>query len=173
DVNLVKALRVFKKMTQYITDVDIQDFVGEDLSGFVKIEPYSTIGKSRLAMQDKYQQLAGIGVLGDIVNDPELNTEFKRKLDIIGFDAPRNRQVEFQRHENQMMMQADKMQQPINPPVMEWHDGPIHIREVENLLLDATLYDNPDKQLALQSLIAHRDSHMQKEEDIKIIQEAG
>jgi hypothetical protein len=161
DENFTKALRVFKKMNQYITDVDIKDFIGSDLAGFVKIEPYSTIGKSRLAAQDKYMQLAGIGVLGDIVNDPDLNTEFKRKMDVVGFDAPRNRQVEYARHENQLMMQADKMQQIINPPVQEWHDHPIHIREIETVLLDPTIFDSPDKQMAIQSLMAHRGQHMQ------------
>lgn len=162
DASLVRSLRVFKKMNQYITDVDVQDFVGEDLSGYVKIEPFSSIGKSRLAAQDKYQALAGMGVLGDIVNDPDLNTEFKRKMDIDGFDAPRNRQVEYQRHENQMMMQADKLGEPINPPVQEWHDDTIHIREIDNVLLDPTIFENADKQLAVQSLLMHRDMHAQR-----------
>lgn len=162
DANFVKALRVFKRMNQYITDVDVKDFIGDDLSGFVKIEPFSSIGKSRLAAQDKYQQLAGMGVLGDIVNDPDLNNEFKRKMDISGFDAPRNRQVEYQRHENQMMMQADKLQQLINPPIQEWHDDTIHVREIDNVLLDPTIFENPDKQIAVQSMMAHRGAHLQR-----------
>lgn len=162
DTNFTKALRVFKRMNQYITDVDVQDFIGDDLAGFVKIEPFSTIGKSRLATQDKYMQLAGIGALGDITNDPDLNTEFKRKMDIDGFDAPRNRQVEYQRHENQLMQQSDKMGQAINPPIQEWHDDTIHLREIDNVLLDPTIFESADKQLFVQSLMMHRQAHMER-----------
>ena len=161
DENLSKALRVFKRMNQYITDIDIKDFVGDDLSGYVKIEPYSTIGKSRLALQDKYMSLAQTGILGDVVNDPDLNSEFKRKVDVMGFDAPRNRQVEYARHENQMMQQAYKQNEIINPPVAPWHDHAIHIREIDNLLLDPTVVGDQEKGKVVESLIAHRQSHMQ------------
>ena len=158
DKSLTQALRIFKKMNHYVTDVDIIDFCGEDLAGFVKVEPFSTIGKSRLALQAKYESMAQLGVLGDIVNDPDLNGEYKRKMDVIGFDAPKNRQVVYARYENQMMLEAEKRQMIINPPVSDYHDHPLHMREVENLLLDPTLQG---KQFIIQSLTAHRAQHMQ------------
>ena len=154
--DLTNALKTFKKMKQYITDIDIQDFVGGQLGGSVIVEPMSSIGKSQLAMQEKYSSMAQMGVLGDIVNDPDLNQEFKRKQGVIGFDKPQDKQVILARYENQMMLQADEKQTIINPPVYDYHDDALHIREVENLLLDPSLQNKP---LIVQSLLTHRKDH--------------
>lgn len=158
DKNLVNAVKIFKQMNHYVTDIDIVDFVGDDLSGHIKIEPLSSISKSKLAMQEKYISLAQMGALGDVVNDPDLNNEFKRKMDILGFDRPENKHVVYARWENQMMLSAEKKGAPINPPVMPWHDDALHIREIDMLLNDPTIQDKP---LILQSLVAHRDAHLQ------------
>lgn len=157
DKSLVNGIKIFKKMNQYVTDIDIKDFTGENLSGWVKIEPFSSIGKSKLSLQEKYISLAQMGVLGDVANDPDLNNEMKRKMDIMGFDRPENRQVTYARYENQLMLQAEEMGTIIDPPVQEWHDDILHIKEIEALLLDPTLQDKP---LILQSLIAHRNDHL-------------
>ncbi len=160
DYNLANAIRVFKRMSQYITDIDIQNFTGEDLGGFVQVEPLSTIAKSRLALQEKYMALAQGGLLGDVINDPDLNAEFKRKMDIVGFDRPQDKQVLYARYENQQMLTAESMQQVVNPPVYEFHDDAIHIREIENLLLDPALQD---KQFIIASLNAHKQAHQQSQ----------
>jgi len=159
DKNLVNALKIFKKMSQYVTDVDVKDFAGSDLAGYVKIEPYSSIGRSKLAQQEKYMNLAQLGVLGNIQGDPDLNNEFKRKMDIMGFDAPSNKQVNLARYENQLMLQSEETQQIINPPVYPWHDDILHMREIENLLLDPTMQE---KQFVFQSLLAHYEAHKQQ-----------
>jgi len=154
--NLTNALKIFKKVKQYITDIDIQDFIGSDLAGYVDIEPMSSIGKSNLALQEKYSALAQMGVLGDIVNDPDLNSEFKRKMDVVGFDKPQNKQVAMARYENQMMLQSEDIQQVITPPIHEWDDPAIHLREIDNLLNDPSLQN---KQFIIQSLLSHRQLH--------------
>lgn len=160
DQNMVNAIRIFKRQTQYITDVDIQNFTGQDLSGYVVIEPFSSIGKSRLAMQEKYMSMAQMGILGDIVNDPDLNSEFKRKMDVLGFDTPQDRQVIYARWENQMMLEAQNKGNVIVPPVEEYHDDVIHIRECENLLLDPSLQE---KQLIIESVKAHKMLHQEQQ----------
>jgi len=158
--SLSTALKIFKKVKQYITDVDIQDFVGDDLAGYVTIEPMSSIGKSRLALQEKYMSLAQMGALGDVVNDPDLNQEFKRKMDVSGFDKPQNKQVVMARYENQMMLQAEDMQTAVVPPIHDFDDDAIHIREIENLQLDPALQNKP---FIMQSLQAHKALHQQKQ----------
>lgn len=157
---LTNALRVFKKVKQYITDIDVQDFIGDDLAGYVTIEPMSTVGKSRLALQEKYMSVGQMGVLGDIVNDPDLNQEFKRKLDISGFDKPQNKQVIMARYENQQMLQAQDMNQMIVPPIHDFDDDDIHIREIENLQMDPALQNKP---LIMESLQQHKMLHQQKQ----------
>lgn len=158
--NLTNAMRVFKKVKQYVTDVDIQDFVGSDLAGFVEIEAMSSIGKSKLALQEKYTSLAQMGVLGDIVNDPDLNQEFKRKMDVIGFESPSNQQVIMARYENQLMLQAEDMQQLIVPPIHDWDQPTLHIRECDKLLNDPSLQS---KQFIIQSVVAHKQYHQQQQ----------
>lgn len=158
--NMAAAMRVFKRMTSYITDVDVQNFTGQDLGGYVQVEPLSTIPKSKLALQEKYMSLAQMGVLGDIINDPDLNAEFKRKLDIVGFDRLQDRQVILARYENQMMLSSESQQTVINPPVHDFHDDALHIREVDNLLLDPSLQN---KQFVIQSLMAHKEAHRQSQ----------
>jgi hypothetical protein len=157
DPSLVNAVKMFKKMNHNLTDIDIVEFTGDSLGGYVKIEPYSSIGKSKLALQEKFMSLGQMGVLGDIVNDPDLNEEYKRKMDVSGFERPQNKQVIYARYENQIMLSAQEKGMPLNPPVMPWHDPVLHIREVDQLLLDPTLQDKP---LIMKSLIAHRDAHM-------------
>lgn len=159
DQNMVNAIKIFKRQTQYITDIDIKNFTGEDLAGYVVVEPFSSLGKSRLAMQEKYMSMAQMGVLGDIVSDPDLNSEFKRKMDVVGFDTPQDRQVIYARWENQMMLTAQDNGQLIVPPVEENHDDPIHIRECDNLLLDPSLQDKP---LIIESVKQHKALHQQK-----------
>lgn len=156
DKTLANAVRIFKKMRQYITDIDIKDFAGDSIGGYVTIEPYSSVSKSKLSLQEKYMSLANLGVLGDIVGDPDLNQEFKRKMDVTGFDKPQDRQVLFARYENSMMLTAEEKQTLINPKVQPWHDDPIHIKEIDFLLLDPALQS---KQLTIQSLLAHRQQH--------------
>lgn len=158
--NLTNAIKIFKKVKQYVTDIDIQDFVGSDLAGYVEIEAMSSIGKSRLALQEKYASLAQMGVLGDIVNDPDLNQEFKRKMDIVGFDKPENKQVIMARYENQMMMQSEEMGQPIVPPIHDWDIDAIHIRECDNLLNDPSLLNKP---LIIQAIMQHKAQHQEKQ----------
>ncbi len=160
DYNLTKSLKVFKRMTSYVTDIDVQTFTGDDLGGMVMVEPLSSLPKSKIALQEKYMALGQQGILGDIINDPELNTEFKRKLDVTGFERPQDKQVLFARYENQLMLTAEDRQAIINPPVMEFHDDAIHIREVDNLLLDPSLQD---KQFVMQSLLAHKEAHRQNQ----------
>ena len=157
DESLINAIKIFKKMSQNITDIEIVDFVGGDLAGYVKVEPYSSIGKSKLAIQEKLITMAQMGTLGDIVRDPDLNQEFKRKMDVSGFDSPQNKQVIYARYENQLMMSSEDKGMPIVPPVYPWHDDAIHIREVEQLLLDPTLQN---KQMIMQSLLQHRQLHL-------------
>lgn len=159
DKVFVNAIKIFKKMRQYVTDIDIKNFVGDDLGGHVTVEPFSTVGKSRLALQEKYMSLAQMGVLGDVVQDPDLNTEFKRKMDVSGFDPPQNKQVIYARYENDLMLTAQEKGQVINPKVETWHDDQLHIREVEMLLLDPALQDKP---LIMQSLMAHREVHLKQ-----------
>lgn len=159
DKALVNAIKIFKKMNQYVTDIDIVNFVGGDLAGYVKIEPYSTLGKSKLAIQEKLMSMAQMGVLGDVAGDPDLNQEFKRKMDVSGFETPMNKQVVYARYENQLMLSSQDKGMPIVPPVYEWHDDAVHLREVEQLLLDPTLQG---KDLILQSLLQHREMHQQQ-----------
>lgn len=157
---LTNALKVFKKVKQYITDIDVQDFVGDGLAGYVTIEPMSSIGKSRLGLQEKYMSLAQAGILGDVVNDPDLNQEFKRKMDISGFDKPQNKQVLMARYENQQMLQSEDVGQPIVPPIHDFDDDAIHIREIENLQLDPALQN---KQFIMAALQTHKQYHQQKQ----------
>lgn len=160
DMQLVKSILVFKRMSSTITDFDIKAFTGEDLAGHVVIEPYSSVGKSKLAQQEKYMSLAQLGVLGDIVNDPDLNSEFKRKMDVSGFDAPMNKQVTLARWENQQMMKSDETGKPIVPNVYDYHDDTIHIREIDMLLLDPATQTKP---LSMEALMAHRAMHQQQQ----------
>lgn len=153
------ALRIFKKQNNYITDVEINDFTGPDLLAIVKIEPDSTIAKSKLAQQEKLMTMAQEGVLGDIVGDPDLNREFKIKMGISGFESTKNQHVIMAKHENEQMLQSGKVGQPVVPPVYPWHDDPIHIRECEIILNDPTMQDKP---LVIQSVIQHRMLHEQQ-----------
>lgn len=160
DKNLSQAIRIFKKQTNYVTDVEIGEFVGQDMLAHVKIEKDSTISKSKLAAQEKYITLAQMGVLGDIVSDPDLNREFKQKMDISGFDSVQNQNVSMAKDENNRMLQADSLGTLVIPPVYEWQDDTIHIRECEAILNDPTLQH---KQLVIQSVVQHRAMHQHQQ----------
>ena len=160
DKNLVQAIRIYKKMTNNVTDVEITNFTGDNLLAHVKIEKHSTIAKSKLALQEKYITLAQMGVLGDIVNDPDLNREFKLKMDVDGFDSMQNQQVSMAQYENDLMLQSEKLGQIINPPVYEWQDDAIHIRICEGILNDPTMQG---QQLLIQSVLMHRKQHQDQQ----------
>lgn len=160
DKNLVQAIRIYKKMTNNVTDVEITNFTGDNLLAHVKIEKHSTIAKSKLALQEKYITLAQMGVLGDIVNDPDLNREFKLKMDVDGFDSMQNQQVSMAQYENDLMLQSEKLGQIINPPVYEWQDDAIHIRICEGILNDPTMQG---QQLLIQSVLMHRKRHQDQQ----------
>lgn len=160
DPALTRGIKMFKKMNKYTLDIDIHSFLGKNLSGTIVVEPMSSIGKSKVALQEKYMQAAELGVLGDIVNDPDLNEEFKRKMDIFGFDKPANKQVTYARFENRQMLQANEQTGTIVPPVEPWHDDALHIREVVQQLLDPVINANP---IIKKSLLGHYQLHIQQQ----------
>lgn len=160
DKDMIKAIKIFKRMTNYVTDVEIKDFVGDDIFAHVKVEKNSTIAKSKLAQQEKYITLAQMGVLGDIVNDPDLNREFKNKMDVSGFDSMQNQQVAMAKYENEQMLQSEVLNKMVVPPVYDWHDDAIHIRECDTILNDPVMQD---KTIILQSVLEHRGMHQQQQ----------
>jgi hypothetical protein len=168
DRSLMTAIKMFKKINKYTLDIDIKEFLGKDLSGKVVVEPMSSIAKSKIALQEKYMQMAQLGALGDIVNDPDLNEEFKKKMDVFGFERPENKQVTFARYENRLMLQSNQQSGLIVPPVEPWHDDPLHIREVEQMLLDPVIANNP---IIKQAFLQHRDMHIQQQ-GMKMMQAA-
>ncbi len=155
--SLISSLKIFKRKYKSVSDVDIIEFVGDDLGGSVSVEPLSTVAKSSLAHQEKIFEMAKLGVLGDIVNDPDLNNEFKKVVGVTGFDTPTNKQVRLARHENRLMLQADKLGDIVQIQVEQWHDDVLHIREIELMLLDPNLNKNS---MAYKSLELHREQHI-------------
>lgn len=160
DQNMANAIRIFKKMTNYVTDVEIGNFVGKNLLAMVKIEPDSSIAKSKLAQQEKLITMAGQGALGDIVNDPDLNREYKQKMGVSGFETVPNQHVAMAKHENEQILSSEKMGKPIVPPVYPWQDDAIHIRLCEKILNDPTMQG---KQLIMEAALQHRQMHEQQQ----------
>ena len=128
--DLTKALKVFHKMNPRITDIEIKDFIGDDLGGRIVVEPYSSIPKLKMAQNELIMQMAQMGVLGDIVNDPALNREFKQKMGLIGFDKETDKAVKFAN------VVVEQLLNGVYTPPMKYQNHPIFVKVLMDELND-------------------------------------
>lgn len=94
-----------KAMNKDITDIDIANFIGSDLRDncSVRIEAGSSIPRSKAAQQQQLMDLAGTGMLGDLINNPVNKQKFLEMIGVKGFDSDFEADVKRANWENEMM----------------------------------------------------------------------
>lgn len=119
---------IFEMLTKKkrdVTDLDVVVFTGEEIEDnlTVEVEAGSSIPKSQAARQNQVMELAKMGVLGDIVNDPITNQQFLSEFGITEFNKKTNAEWEKVKWENSRMLSG----QPPSPSPRDNHQ--MHLSE--------------------------------------------
>lgn len=114
-----------KKKKKDLTELDVEAFSGETIEDnlTVEVEAGSSIPKSNSARQAQLLDLAGRGVLGDIVNDPVANQQFLSEFGVTEFNKKTNAEWEKIKWENSRLLKG----MPASPSERDDHD--FHLSE--------------------------------------------
>lgn len=115
-----KMVAKFKKYSKDLTKYDWDHFLGEKIrdNSNVKVEPNSTVPKSRIMRQNIILKLAGMGLLGEIVGDPYAHKKFLEEFGLTELFSDGS--IDMQKAEKCIEMMLDGQY----PPVLEGVDNP-------------------------------------------------
>lgn len=163
-----------KAINKDITDIELEQFMGEDLKDNVnvRVETGSSIPRSKAGENAKLRELVQGGVL-DVVTNAVNKREFLDKMGVEGFDYQSSPDVKRAQWENAVIEEGNPQRLIVNPEtsetVLELDDNPTHI-----IIHSARAKDPNITQEQRQGYLMHIEEHLMKEaQGIQAQQQAG
>jgi len=158
--------RYVKLMDQDALQNEVQDFVGQDdLSDGItyKLEYGSMIPKSDTAKRDLYKELGKEGLLGNIKEDPNLQSQMLERLGEKPFDNEQSTEVKKAKWENERIKKMQPVE--VSPLDIDAIHLTVHVSDVQN----PTFLENAEDQIKI-TADDHIQQHKQQMQEKKMAQ---